>query len=67
MLGTRQEPSPTATEAVTRPEPGLARGKWEAPAWAFWIALAVVVLGTGLFVAVRSGMLGRILKRGGRS
>ena len=39
--------APTATETVTRPDPGLARGKWEAPAWAFWVALAVAIVGVG--------------------
>ena len=51
------QPSPTGTEIVTRPEPGLARGKWEAPAWAFWVILAVVVLGTAAYVLRRLGML----------
>ena len=54
--------APTATETVTRPDPGLARGKWEAPVWAFWVALAVVVLGIGLYVAKRMGLL-RFKKR----
>jgi hypothetical protein len=45
------------TETVTRPDPGLARGKWEAPAWAFWVALAVVVIGTTLYVLRRMGIL----------
>jgi hypothetical protein len=33
-------PSIASTEAVERPEPGLARGRWEAPAWVFYAALA---------------------------
>ena len=45
------------TETVTRPDPGLARGKWEAPAWAFWLALALVALGTTAYVLRRMGML----------
>lgn len=45
------------TETVTRPDPGLARGKWEAPAWAFWVALAVVLAFTTLYVLKRMGML----------
>ena len=45
------------TETVTRPDPGLARGKWEAPAWAFWLALALVVVGTAAYVLRRMGML----------
>lgn len=62
--GIQSAPSaaPTATETVTRPDPGLARGKWEAPAWAFWVALAVVVIGVGLYVARRMGLL-RVKKR----
>ena len=50
-------PAPTATEVVTRPEPGLARGKWEAPVWAFWVVLAVVILGTAAYVLRRLGIL----------
>jgi hypothetical protein len=45
------------TETVTRPDPGLARGKWEAPAWAFWLALAVIAVGTTVYVLRRMGML----------
>lgn len=50
-------PAPTATEIVTRPEPGLARGRWEAPAWIFWVMLAVVVLGAAAYVLYRLGIL----------
>jgi hypothetical protein len=28
---------------VERPPPGLARGRWEAPAWLFWATAAAVV------------------------
>lgn len=45
------------TETVTRPEPGLARGKWEAPAWAFWVALAVAIVFVTLYVLRRMGLL----------
>jgi hypothetical protein len=45
------------TETVTRPDPGLARGRWEAPPWAFWAMLAVLLLGTLLYVLRRMGML----------
>jgi hypothetical protein len=45
------------TETVTRPDPGLARGKWEAPAWAFWLALALIVVGTAAYLLRRMGML----------
>lgn len=44
-------------ETVTRPEPGLSRGVWEAPPWAFWVALAVVVAGAALYVLHRTGRL----------
>ncbi|MBN9159432.1 MAG: hypothetical protein BGO98_09395 [Myxococcales bacterium 68-20] len=50
-------PAPTATEIVTRPEPGLARGKWEAPAWSFWVMLAVVILGALAYLLRRLGVL----------
>lgn len=49
--------APVATEIVTRPEPGLARGAWEAPAWAFWVMLAVVILGAAAYVLHRLGIL----------
>jgi hypothetical protein len=49
--------APTATEMVSRPEPGLARGRWEAPAYAFWIALALIVLGSTAYVLWRMGIL----------
>ena len=45
------------TETVTRPDPGIARGKWEAPAWAFWLALALLAIGTTAYVLRRFGML----------
>lgn len=50
-------PAPTATETVTRPEPGLARGAWEAPVWVFWVLLALVVLGAAAYVLRRAGIL----------
>ena len=52
-------PAPSSTEVVTRPEPGLARGVWEAPSWAFWVLLALVVLGATAYVLRRFGVLGR--------
>ena len=47
-------PAPTATETVTRPDPGLARGKWEAPVWAFYVALAAVIIAAAAYVGLRS-------------
>ncbi len=33
-------------ETLERPEPGLARGRWEAPAWVFYaVAIATVIAG----------------------
>ncbi|MBX3202052.1 MAG: hypothetical protein KF894_28230 [Labilithrix sp.] len=49
--------SETATEIVTRPDPGLARGTWEAPAWVFWVMLAIVVLGAAAYLLRRLGVL----------
>lgn len=45
------------TEAVSRPDPGLARGAWEAPPWALWVALAVIVVAATLYAMRRSGLL----------
>jgi hypothetical protein len=57
-----QQPSAGAqpsgpTETVARPDPGLARGKWEAPAWAFWVALAVILAAATLYALRRFGVL----------
>lgn len=47
-------------ETVTRPEPGtLARGAWEAPPWAFYVAAAFVVVAALVYVAARTGLLRR--------
>ncbi len=55
----RNEPDPAAapSEVVTRPDPGLARGVWEAPAWAFWAALALVLLAAVFYLLRRLGLL----------
>lgn len=45
------------TETVTRPEPGLARGQWEAPAWALWVMLGVLVALSGLYLLRHIGVL----------
>jgi hypothetical protein len=37
--------SPRSHETVERPEPGLARGRFEAPAWFFYAVLAAAILG----------------------
>ncbi|HLK39806.1 MAG TPA: hypothetical protein VKU41_23780 [Polyangiaceae bacterium] len=40
-----------AGDGVLRPEPGLARGRWEAPAWAFYATLVVAILAAAVWVA----------------
>jgi hypothetical protein len=41
-----QNPALSApTGSIQRPDPGLARGRWEAPAWAFWVVAGAAVLG----------------------
>ena len=53
-------PPPGLVETVTRPEPGtLARGAWEAPAGAFYVAAALVVLAAVLYAAARMGLFRR--------
>jgi len=47
----RSEPAQTR-ERVLRPPPGLARGRWEAPAWAFWLVAASAVLGGLAWIAL---------------
>jgi hypothetical protein len=41
-----------AIQVVERPEPGLARGRWEAPVWVFWAVIAVTAA-AGIAWAVR--------------
>jgi hypothetical protein len=56
-------PPPGPTETVSRPDPGIARGRWEAPAWAFWVALAVILAAATLYGLRRFGLL-QIGKKG---
>jgi hypothetical protein len=47
-------------ETLTRPEPGtLARGAWEAPPWAFYVAASLVVVAAVLYAAARLGVVRR--------
>ncbi|HEY3817136.1 MAG TPA: hypothetical protein VGL81_08195 [Polyangiaceae bacterium] len=46
------DPSPAPAESIQRPDPGLARGRWEAPPWAFYLTMAAVVLGALAWLAV---------------
>jgi hypothetical protein len=44
------------SEEVYRPDPGLARGRWESPAWVFWVVLVLAaagILGWGTVAIVR--------------
>jgi hypothetical protein len=51
--------APASTEIVHRPEPGsgLARGKWEAPPWAFYTAAVVVIVVAAVYLAHKMGLL----------
>lgn len=51
--GLSPAPTPTTTEIVHRPDPGLGRGVWEASPAFFWIVLAVAALATLSFFLVR--------------
>jgi hypothetical protein len=53
---------PSATEIVHRPEPGIARGRWEAPTWAFYVAGAVAVLFALVYLGARIGLFERAKK-----
>jgi hypothetical protein len=45
-------PTPAASETVERPSGGLARGRWEAPAWAFVLVAAAALVGGLAWLAV---------------
>jgi len=51
------EPPAPGSQTVSRPEPGLARGKWEGPAWLFWAILGVAVIAATLYALRRLGIL----------
>ncbi len=44
--------APEATEVVIRPH-GLAHGRWEAPAWSFYVAGGLVVVGALTYALLR--------------
>jgi hypothetical protein len=52
-------PAPSSTEIVQRPDPGLARGRWEAPAWLFWALLGAIVVGATGYLLYRLGYFKR--------
>lgn len=49
-------PAPMPTEIVVRPT-GLRHGRWEAPAWAFYVMAGVLVAGAVLALLVRLRVL----------
>ena len=59
----RQAPSasvpaePRATETVRRPDPGLARGVWEAPPSFFYILGGIVVAAAVVYALWRKGIV----------
>jgi len=52
-------------EIVRRPDPGIARGIWEAPSWALWLVMAAAIAFAALYAAARAGVLRRLRRRGG--
>jgi hypothetical protein len=48
--------APVAKETVSRPDPGLAQGVWEAKPVAFYAAGGVVVAAAVIYAAVRAGL-----------
>ncbi len=52
-----------ATELVTRPEPGLARGKWEAPRAAFYVVIVLVVALAIVATLRKLGVFARLGKK----
>jgi hypothetical protein len=46
-------PAASATDdSLARPEPGLARGRWESPAWIFWAVAAAALVGAIAWLAL---------------
>lgn len=50
-------------EIVTRPDPGLARGKWEAPRGLFYGVIVLVVLGAIVVTLAKLGVFARLRKK----
>ena len=51
-----QQQSVAPNASIQRPDPGLARGRWEAPSWAFWAVAVAAMLGglAWLALAIRT-------------
>jgi hypothetical protein len=52
---------------VHRPDAGLARGRWEAPPWAFYVAASAVVILAAVYAAIRLGFFKRFARSARRS
>ena len=50
-------------EIVRRPDPGIARGVWEAPSFALWLVMAAAIVGAGVYAAARAGVFRRVRRR----
>jgi len=70
ITGAAAAASAGAGEVVRRPDPGIARGMWEAPSWALWLVMAAAIVGAGVYAAARAGVFRRArrpMERGGGS
>jgi hypothetical protein len=45
-------PGFAADDSLARPDAGLARGRWEAPAWMFWAVAAAALIGAVAWIAL---------------
>jgi hypothetical protein len=50
-------PASSVEIVPSKPGEGLKRGKFEAPAWAFWVALAAILVVSTLYLLRRLGVL----------
>lgn len=51
LPGVALQAAPGDGETVERPEPGIARGRWEAPAWCFYAVAIAALLGSAIWIA----------------
>jgi hypothetical protein len=52
-------PRPNGTEVICEPDPGLARGKWEAAPWVFYMLFGIAAALAIAFIAFKTGIIGR--------